>query len=56
MESKVETELPTRERLSITLPKDVLEWIDKEVKEGVYYNSSHAIEACVRQKMKEKKD
>jgi len=55
MESKVENQV-VRERVSITLPKDVLEWIDKQVQDGTYYNRSHAVESCMKQKMKEKKE
>ena len=55
MENKVENEV-VRKRVSITLPEDVLEWIEKHVADGTYYNLSHAIESCVKQKMKEKKE
>lgn len=45
METKV-IEVP-RERVSITLPKDCLEWIDQQVKDRKYANRSHAIEVIV---------
>jgi len=49
-----ETNMP-RQRLTISISKDVLEWIDQQVKDGSYYNRSHAIEKCLIEKMKEKK-
>jgi Arc/MetJ-type ribon-helix-helix transcriptional regulator len=49
-----ENELP-RQRLTISLSKEVLEWIDQQIKEGAFYNRSHAIEKCLLEKMKEKK-
>ena len=36
-----------RERVSITLPKECVEWIDEKVKSRTYSNRSHAIEVLV---------
>lgn len=42
----------TRIRVSITLPKDIVEWIDSKVEARIYHNRSHAIEVLVRNEMK----
>jgi metal-responsive CopG/Arc/MetJ family transcriptional regulator len=44
-----------RERVSITLPKECLDWIDKKIVSRVYANRSHAIEVLVLKAMKEEK-
>ncbi len=45
MEEQV-IEVP-RERVSITLPKDLVEWVDQQVKDRKYANRSHAIEVII---------
>ena len=46
-----------RERVSITLPKDCLGWIDRKIEGRTYANRSHAIEVLIFEAMKnEKKD
>lgn len=45
-----------RERVSITLPKECIAWIDKRIESRVYANRSHAIEVLILQSMKEKKE
>jgi len=42
----------TRERISITLPKECVEWIDEKIKSRTYANRSHAIEVLVLETMK----
>lgn len=42
-----------RDRVSITLPKECVKWIDKKVEARVYANRSHAIEVLILDKMKE---
>ena len=54
MESKVNNMV--RERVSITLPKECIAWIDKRIESRVYANRSHAIEVLILQVMKEKKE
>jgi len=49
-----EAEMP-RQRLTISISKEVLKWIDEQVKEGQFYNRSHAIEKTLLEKMKQKK-
>ena len=41
-----------RERVSLTLPKKCLEWVDKKVETRVYANRSHAIEVLILEAMK----
>jgi Arc/MetJ-type ribon-helix-helix transcriptional regulator len=41
-----------RQRLTISISKDVIAWIDKKIEDGVYYNRSHAIEKALIEKMK----
>jgi len=41
-----------RERISLTLPEECVEWIDEKVKRRTYYNRSHAIEVLVIKTMK----
>jgi len=54
-----ESMLPSEEitivksRISITLPREVVDWLDRKVDERVYANRSHAIEVLILEKMKE---
>jgi len=48
-----ENEMP-RTRVSITLPQECLEWIDKQVEARVYHNRSHAIEVVILKEMQKK--
>ena len=41
-----------RERVSITLPKECVEWVDDKVKSRIYSNRSHAIEVLVLEAIK----
>jgi len=41
-------------RVTISISKDVLEWIDKQVKDRTFKDRSHAIEKLIYDKMKEK--
>ena len=41
--------------VSITLPKEVVEWLDHQVETRTYHNRSHAIEVIILEKMKEKR-
>ena len=42
-----------RERVSITLPKECIEWIDGKVETRIYANRSHAIEVIILEAMRE---
>ncbi len=44
-----------RERVSITLPKELLEWIDKKIESRTYANRSHAIEVLILEAIKREK-
>jgi len=41
-----------RERLSLTLPKECIDWVDKKVKARLYASRSHAIEVLILKEMK----
>jgi len=41
-----------RERVSITLPKECIEWLDNQVESRTYHNRSHAIEVLILKEMK----
>lgn len=41
-----------RERISITLPKECVEWIEKKVESRTYANRSHAIEVLILEAIK----
>jgi len=47
-----EATVMARERMSITLPRDCIEWIDKQVEARTYHNRSHAIEVLILKEMK----
>jgi len=42
-------------RVTISISKDVLEWIDKQVEDRIFKDRSHAIEKLIYDKMKESK-
>ena len=44
-----------RERVSITLPKECVEWLDKKVESRIYANRSHAIEVLILEAIKREK-
>lgn len=41
-----------RKRVSITLPKECIEWLDKKVEARTYFNRSHAVESVILEAMK----
>jgi len=47
-------EMP-KERISITIRKEFLEWLDKKVSDLRYASRSHAIESLIADKIKGKK-
>jgi Arc/MetJ-type ribon-helix-helix transcriptional regulator len=51
----VEVEESVRVPISITVPKEVLVWLDEKVKSRVYANRSHAVEVIVLEAMKNEK-
>ena len=42
-----------KERITITIDKELLEWIDKNVENKVFANRSHGLEFLMMQKMRE---
>jgi len=44
-----------RERVSITLPRQCLSWIDQKIETRTYANRSHAIEVLILEAMKNEK-
>ncbi|MFQ6068302.1 MAG: ribbon-helix-helix domain-containing protein [Candidatus Bathyarchaeia archaeon] len=44
-----------RQPISIILPKECIEWIDKKVESRIYANRSHAIEVLILDAMKQGK-
>jgi metal-responsive CopG/Arc/MetJ family transcriptional regulator len=47
----IENDMP-KARITISISKDVLEWLDKQVAERTFKDRSHAIEKIVYDKMK----
>lgn len=41
-----------RERVSVTLPKECVKWIDNKIESRTYANRSHALEFLVLEAMK----
>jgi metal-responsive CopG/Arc/MetJ family transcriptional regulator len=44
-----------RERLSITLPKECISWLDKQVGVRKYFSRSHALEVLILEAMESQK-
>jgi metal-responsive CopG/Arc/MetJ family transcriptional regulator len=44
-----------RERLSITLPKECVEWLDDKVETREYFSRSHGLEVLILDAMKQEK-
>lgn len=45
-----------KERITITLDKELLEWVDKKILEKVFANRSHAFEFLVMQRIREENE
>jgi len=45
----------TKDRITITIDKKLLEWIDKKIKEKIFANRSHAIEFAITKNLKNDK-
>ena len=41
----------TKERITITIDKKLLKWLDEKVEERVFANRSHSVEFLVQQKV-----
>jgi len=42
-----------KERITITLDKELLEWIDKRIEQKVFASRSHGLEFLIAEKMKD---
>jgi len=51
----IEVESVVRERVSITLPKECISWLDRKIESRVYANRSHALEVLILEAMKQEK-
>ncbi|MBW2981480.1 ribbon-helix-helix domain-containing protein [Candidatus Woesearchaeota archaeon] len=45
----------TKERITITIDKELLNWIDKNIKEKIFANRSHGFEFLIKKAEKEEK-
>ena len=45
-----------RVKKTVTLPKDVVDWLEKQIEERRFSNVSHGIEYAVYQLMKKEKE
>ena len=42
-----------KERITITIEKDLLEWLDKKVESKIFANRSHGFEYLIKRKLEE---
>ena len=40
-----------KERITITIDKELLKWLDSKVKDRIFANRSHGLEFLIKQKM-----
>lgn len=40
-----------KERITITIDKDLLDWVDKRIKDKTFANRSHGFEFLIKKKM-----
>jgi metal-responsive CopG/Arc/MetJ family transcriptional regulator len=45
-----------KERITITIDKELLDWLDKKIDEKVFANRSHGMEFLIMNKKKEEQD
>ncbi len=45
-----------KERITVTLNKDILEWVDSKVNQRVFANRSHGFEFLIADKMRHDND
>lgn len=45
-----------KERITVTIDKELLRWIDSKVKEKIFANRSHALEFLIKKKMDEERE
>ncbi|MDD5253632.1 MAG: hypothetical protein PHG05_00830 [Candidatus Nanoarchaeia archaeon] len=42
-----------KERITVTLDKDLLDWLDKKISQKIFANRSHGLEFLIKQKVLE---
>lgn len=42
-----------KERITVTIDKELLEWLDEKIKDKIFANRSHGLEFLIKKKMKE---
>ena len=52
----IEVKELVRVPISVTLPRECVEWLDRKVESRFYANRSHALEVLILEAMKEKKE
>ena len=45
-----------KERITITIDKELLKWVDSKVEKKIFANRSHALEFLVQTKINEEKE
>ena len=45
-----------KERITVTIDKDLLDWLDKRIDDKVFANRSHGLEFLIKKRMKEGKN
>ena len=45
-----------KERITITIEKELLEWLDEKVKEKIFANRSHGFEFLIKRKMEKESE
>ncbi len=45
-----------KERITITIDKELLDWLDKKINEKIFANRSHGIEFLINQKKEGKNE
>lgn len=45
-----------KERITITIDKELLDWLDRRIDEKVFANRSHGIEFLIKRKMEGKNE
>jgi len=51
----IEVKELVRVPISVTLPKECVEWLDRKVESRIYANRSHALEVLILEAMKSEK-
>ena len=44
-----------KERITITLDKELMDWLDRKIEERIFANRSHGLEFLIAEKIKEEK-